>query len=165
MFNKYTKMHNGGIKLDLSGPLIAGKYKWQTCAFIFISIDPITVFLFLLLFLFFKIWQVIILLFYSFFAWRTHYRTLSPLPSSIHWRCLSRLYMICFKKRFDNIFLLSVSHCISPCVCFLFLIIIHLQWISSVIFSFRLSVWFPYGLRMRKIGVNVHLLTVWKIFW
>ena len=35
MFNKYSKMHDQVIKVILSSPLIAGKYKLQTFALVF----------------------------------------------------------------------------------------------------------------------------------
>ena len=101
-------------------------------------------------------------LFYTLFAWRTHYKTLSLIPSSRNWKCFSRLHIICCRKIFGNIFLLCVTHCTSPCICFVLMIIRHLQWIRYTTLSFRMSVCFLYGLRMRKIGLNVYWLPIWK---
>ena len=116
------------------------------------------------LILYWKVYRDIRLLFYKFFSWRTHYRQLSLLTSSSYWRCLRRLHMLYCSESSRNIFLLCIANCICPCVFFVLLIRTHLKWISSTIFSFGLIVWFPYGLRMWKIGVNVYWLTIW-IFW
>ena len=151
------------LKWDLPSPLIAGKYKWQTSAFLLLVFIQSLLLPLLLILLYCKGCQGIKFLFCSLFSWRMHHGPFSHLPSSRSCRCLSRLHTLCCRKSFGNLFLLCVAHCMRPWVLLVLMIRVHLQWISSTILYFRLSIWFPYGLRMRKIGVNVYWLKVWKI--